>query len=344
MNKPFNKESLLQKVAFLCNKGQENGLWAGNVIAAGNSEKELFRYVSGIADPASGRKMTYDTIFDIASVTKVLGTTTLLAIAHEKKLLDIDKPMTEFLPEFTGKTYGNPAIRDFALHTAGMGVWYPHYPNRQTEMMKGILQQDAEREKNVLFKYSCLNFLLLSFLLRKVYGKDLADVADELIFHKLDMKDTSWCDSKDVSRTVRTINAAPGVISDFGAGNMYPVAVGNAGIFSTAEDMGKFAASLLRYGEKIMEKATAEKLLFTSSSHPAVGRRHAVGWDMDKEMLPKEFSDQGVFHSGWTGQTFWLDPGKNIYITVLTNRMGDHAEAKNLRRDIGFAIAETLLA
>lgn len=344
MTVAFDREELLQKVELICNDAQAENLWAGNVIVAGNGEKELFRYVSGIADPASGRKMTYDTIFDIASVTKVLGTATLLAIAHEKKLLDIDEPITKYLPEFTGKTCGNPSIRDFSMHTAGMGVWYPHFRNRQMEMMEGILKLDAEREKGVLFKYSCLNFLLLSFLLRKVYGKDLAKVADELIFSKLAMKDSSWCDSKDVDRTIRTVNAAPGVISDFGALDMYPVATGNAGIFSTAEDMGKFARSLLHYGEKIMEKGTAEKLLFTSGSQPAVGRRHAVGWDMGEEMLPKEFSRQGVFHSGWTGQTFWLDPGKDIYIAVLTNRMGDHARAKDFRRKIGFTIAGTLLA
>ena len=344
MGSAFDKESLLQKVELLCREAQTEGLWAGNVIAAGNADGELFRYVSGIADPASNRKMTYDTIFDIASVTKVLGTTTLLAIAHEKKLLDIDESITKYLPEFTGKTYGNPTIRDISMHTAGMGIWYPHFRNRQTEMMEGILKLDAEREKGVLFKYSCLNFLLLSFLLRKVYGKDLATVAEELIFRKLSMKDSSWCDSKDVSRTIRTINAAPGVISDFGALDMYPVATGNAGIFTTAEDMGKFARSLLHYGEKIMAKETAEKLLFTSCSHPAVARRHAVGWDMGKEMLPAEFSSQGVFHSGWTGQTFWLDPGKNIYMAVLTNRMGDHTQAKEFRRKIGFTIAGTLLA
>lgn len=340
----FDSGKLLQKVEVLCKRGQSEGLWAGNVIAAGNGEKELFRYVDGIADPATGRKMTYDTIFDIASVTKVLGTTTLLAIAHEKKLIDIDEPLTKYLPEFTGKTSGDPAIRAFSMHTAGMGIWYPHYPHKQNEMKNDILKVDAERENGVLFQYSCLNFILLSFLLQKVFAKDLAIAAKELIFDKLDMKDTSWCNSKDVSRTIRSINADPGVISDFGANEMYPVATGNAGIFSTAEDMGKFARSLLHYGENLMEKETAEKLLFTSSSPAAVERRHAVGWDMGQEMLPEEFSSQGVFHSGFTGQTFWLDPGKNIYITVLTNRMGDHAEAKYLRRDIGFAIAETLLA
>ena len=75
MGVAFDKENLLLKVKDLCEKGQKNGLWAGNVIVAGNGEEELFRYVDGIADPASGRRMTYDTIFDIASVTKVLGTT-----------------------------------------------------------------------------------------------------------------------------------------------------------------------------------------------------------------------------------------------------------------------------
>ena len=344
MNNSFDKDLLLQKVETLCRKGQESGLWAGNVIVAGNSEQELFRYADGIADPASGRKMTYDTIFDIASVTKVLGTAALLAIAHEKKLLDIDAPLTEYLPEFTGKTCGNPSIRDFSMHTAGMGIWYPHYINRQDEMRRDILKQDAECKKNTVFKYSCLNFLLLSFLLCKVFGKDLAIAAKELIFDKLDMKDSSWCDPVDKSRTIRTINAAPGTISDFGAMEMYPVATGNAGIFTTAEDIGKFARSMLKYGEKIMEKATAENLLFRSATSPAVARRHAVGWDMGEEMLPEGFSRQGVFHSGWTGQTLWLDPEKNIYIAVLTNRMGDHTQSKYLRRDIGFAIAGTLLA
>ncbi|MBO4304861.1 MAG: beta-lactamase family protein [Lentisphaeria bacterium] len=339
----FDEEALLRKVKSLCTKGRESGLWAGSVIVAGDREKELFRYVEGIADPASGRRMTYETIFDMASVTKVMGTATLLAIAHERRLLDIDAPLKKFLPEFTGKTYGEPTIRDFSMHTAGMGIWYPHFLNDQKRMKEDILRLDAECERNTLFKYSCLNFLLLSFLLRKVLGRDLADAAKELIFDKLGMKDTLWCDSPDKSRTIRSINADPGTISDFGALDMYPVAVGNAGIFSSPEDVGRFARCMLEYGKGIMKKETAEKLLFTSSSVPAIGRRHAVGWDMGSEMLPEGFSSRGVFHSGWTGQTLWIDPGTGVYMAVLTNRMGDHTEAKLMRRDIGFAVAAAFL-
>lgn len=340
----WDKDRLAEKVREYSLQGMAKGLWAGNVIVAGNAEEELFRYVDGIADPATGRKMSYDTIFDIASVTKVMGTATLLAIAHDKGLLDIDEPFRKYLPEYKGKTYGEPTVRDLSMHTAGMGIYYPHYINKQVEMKKDILLLDAECEKNTVFKYSCLNFILLSFLLQNVYGKDLATVAKELIFDPLDMKDTEWCDTVDVKRTIRTINAAPGTISDFGALEMYPVAIGNAGIFSTAKDVGKFARCLLHYGEKIMKKETAEKLLFTSSSLPEVARRHAVGWDMGEEMIPEKFSLQGVFHSGWTGQTLWVDPGTGIYMAVLTNRMGDHTEAKYLRRDIGFTIADAIYA
>lgn len=314
-----------------------NGLIDGAVVLAGNKEKDLLYEAFGVADHENHFPMQKNTIFDIASLTKVFGTNAILLKAIEAGLVDLDRPFTEFLNDFSGKINGKVTIRDLATHTSGVNASYCHHGS-PSEMRKGILNVDFLLPPQQNYQYTCTNLILIGLLLEQVYGQNLDILGKRLIFDPLKMRETRWVLPPEgcLDRTIRTINADPGIISDFGAKAYFPCPLGNAGIFSTAEDLARYIRALFSgfYPKRIT------KLCFENISPARVGHPHAIGWNMAPEMVPSGFSKTTVHHSGWTGQSVWIDPQKECFIIVLTNRMGDWAMAKEGRK----MIAEDILS
>lgn len=317
-------------------------LIGGAVVIAGNHEKNLILQADGIADWESGLPMTTDTVFDIASLTKVVGTNSVLLFAIADGLLDLDQPFTDYLPEFTGKMSGPVKVRDLAQHISGVNIRYCHTETHD-EMFKGILDVDFPFSVGERFQYTCTNYILLGFMLERIYGKKLNEIADERLFKPLGMTDTNWTQPTDglLPRTIRTINADPGIISDFGARAYFPRPLGNAGIFSTAADLAKFARMMLRNDGIIFPQAILD-FCFTNFNPPSVQHPRSIGWDMASEMIPDGFSDQTITHSGWSGQTMWVDRGTDRFVIVLTNRKGDWAQAKIGRKEIAAEVLTML--
>ena len=316
------------------------GLIDGAVVLAGNLEQDLFAGAWGYADKRSGRAMTPDTIFDLASVTKAVGTNSVLLAALADGLLDLDRPFTDYLPEFSGKRFGPVTVRELALHISGVDINYCN-TGPASEMYRKILAVDFLKPPRTEYQYTCTNYILIGFLLEKLCGQTLAEIASERVFRPLGMNDTNWTEpvSGGLPRTIRTINADPGIISDPGARNFAPRPFGNAGIFSTAADLAKYARMMLRNDGTIFPPEILQ-LCFTDFNPPQVAHPHSVGWDKMPDMIPAGLSDRTVFHNGWTGQTVWIDPGTDRFVIVLTNRMQSWDRAKYGRK----AIAEEILA
>ncbi len=317
----------------------KSGLIGGAVVLVGDPDKDLFSYAAGCADWETGLPMTQNTVFDIASVTKVVGTNSVLLAAIADGLVDLDKPFTDYLPDFTGEMQQTVKVRDLAQHISGINIRY-HHTGSHEEMYRGILNVDFPYPPGVRFEYTCTNYIILGFLLEKVYGRRLDEIATERIFRPLGMTETNWTKPLEAlqGRTIRTINAAPGIISDFGAQAYFPRPFGNAGLFSTAADLAKFARMMLRNDGSIFPENILN-LCFTNFNPPDITPR-AIGWNMAPALIPDALSSRTVFHSGWTGQTFWLDPGTKRFVIVLTNRRDDWGEAQLGRK----AIAEEALS
>lgn len=322
----------------------QKGIIDGAVVLAGTPEKELFSHVSGTADRNTGRKMTRDTIFDIASVTKAAGTNTSLLLCMEDGKIDPDAPFTEYLKGYHGKLIESVTIRQLSTHHSGINIQYAHCRDDK-KMTEGLLSTDFLYPPMTRFEYTCTNYIFLGLIIEAVTGKLLSEFAQERIFTPLKMKNTRWGEpvAGGVSRTIRTINADPGVISDYGAQEYHPHPAGNAGIFSTADDLAKLCSSLLTGGKGLFRHPETANDCFDFCVTPGNGiRPHAFGWDKEPSFLPKGCSPETVYHSGWTGQTVWMDPVKQRYIIVLTNRFGDWQEAKNGRKHIAEEVLKTL--
>ena len=316
------------------------GLIDGCVVLAGNLKQDLFAGAWGFADKTRQVPMAMDTIFDIASVTKAIGTNSVLLAALADGLIELDRPFTDYLPEFTGKQFGPVTVRELALHISGVDIGYCN-TGTPSLMREKILAVDFLKPPRAEYQYTCTNYILIGFLLEKIYGQNLAETAFERVFRPLQMNETGWTApvSGGSSRTIRTINADPGIISDPGARNYAPLPFGNAGIFTTAADLARYARMMLRNDGTVFPPHILN-LCFTDLNPPQVAHPHSIGWDKMPDMIPAGLSDQTVFHNGWTGQTLWIDPGTERFVMVLTNRMKAWDRAKFGRKEI----AEEILA
>ena len=298
------------------------GLIDGAVVLGGTGTEDFRRGAYGIADRMKQAPMQFDSVFDIASLTKVTGTAVLLAFCVEEGIIDLDAPFTEYLP-YHGRLFSPVTVRQLATHYSGIQINYPYFPGEEKKMIEAILSLDFVRPPMTEYEYTCTNYILLGFLIERVMKKPLEQLAEERIFRPLGMNDTKWGAPVDgaLSRTIRTINAAPGVISDHGARAIAPHRIGNAGIFSTASDLAKFCRMMLGEGKGLFRSETME--LFFRNQAPQGMTARSLGWNLDKTGIPRGFSSATIFHTGWTGQSMWIDPETGRFLLVLTNRFGE---------------------
>ncbi|HEV8415488.1 MAG TPA: exo-beta-N-acetylmuramidase NamZ domain-containing protein [Bryobacteraceae bacterium] len=307
-----------------------DGLIPGAVIIIGHDGKIVHRMAYGARALVPARETaTVDTIYDIASLTKVVATTPAIMKLYEQGKIKIDDPVTKYLPEFQGGK-SNITIRNLMTHYSGLRPDLdidPAWSGYDTGIGKALIDKPAgpPGEK---FVYSDINFELLGEIVRRVSGKPLDQFAREQIFEPLGMRNTTFDPAASfVSRIAPTeLDAATGkplrgVVHDPTARYMGGVA-GHAGVFSIADDIARYAQAML--DRRFFQSATVE--LFTSPAsppdHPIL---RGLGWDIDSpyssnrgDIFPRGTS---YGHTGFTGPSVWIDPGSKSFVVIMTNRV-----------------------
>lgn len=307
------------------------GLIPGAVLLIGHNHEIVYHkaYGSKSLIPAK-TPMTEDTIFDAASLTKVIATTSAMMKLVEQGKVTIADPVTRYLPEFqAGRS--TITVRDLLVHFSGLRPdvdLKPKWSGYDTGIQLALTDKPATLP-GAKFVYSDINFLLLGEIVRRVSGKPLDEYTQEILFGPLGMQDTrfnppaSW-----QSRIAPTEQeeGAPwlGVVHDPTARYMGGVA-GHAGLFTTAQDLSHFAEMLLLEGEykgaHLFSAATIRKFTSPNSpSHQPIVR--GLGWDIDSPYSgPRgELFPIGSFgHTGFTGTSLWVDPMSSTYVVLLTN-------------------------
>jgi uncharacterized protein YbbC (DUF1343 family)/CubicO group peptidase (beta-lactamase class C family) len=308
------------------------------------------RAVEPTAEPT-----TADTIFDAASLTKVIATTTAIMKLIEVGKLTFDTPVSEVIPEFTGAGKEAITIRQLLTHTSGLR---PGIPLARWTGADGAVTQASQEPlpaaPGTAFRYSDINFILLGAVVHRVSGKTLDAFCAEEIFGPLGMHDTSFNPPETLRPRIAPTEREGagllrGVVHDPTARRMGGVA-GHAGLFSTASDLARFARMLLGRGElegtRILKAETVA--LMTSVQTPeAVSARRGFGWDIDSPYAGPRgawFPIGSYGHTGWTGGSFWIDPFSRTFVIFLSNR-NHPTEAGNvvqLRRSISTLTAEAI--
>ncbi len=315
-----------------------SGLIPGAVLVIGHDGAVVYRKAYGERSLIPQREpMTVDTIFDAASLTKVIATTPSLMKLFEQGKLRIDDPVTRYLPEFQGGK-SDIEIRDLMTHFSGLRPdldLKPAWSGYQTGIQRALVGKPV-RPPGLRFVYSDINFILLGEIVHRLSGQMLSDFARENIFKPLGMQDSTFQPPASLLSRIAPTEIDPdtgkplrGAVHDDTSRYMGGVA-GHAGLFTTADDLAKFAQMMLDRGEaggtRLFNAATVDK--FTSPASPADQPiLRGLGWDIDSPYSGNRgelFPIGSYGHTGFTGTSVWMDPTSRTYIILLTNVVHPH--------------------
>ena len=324
----------------------------GGVLLVGQGDQILHRKVLGWrATVPTPELMTADTIFDIASLTKVVATTPSVLRLWEMGKVDLNAPLGHYLKEFNTAAYQDVTVARLLTHSAGM----PDLPSREA-MMRGFPEAARLQAKVGLavapggtFLYSDTGFILLGELVRRVSGEPLDRFAQRHFYTPLSMRDTAfappaaWRKRTAPTEVVNAHGPLRGVVHDGNSRLLHGVA-GHAGVFSTAADLSRYCRMLLAGGQLGGKRYLKESTVRAMFAPHVIGEStRGLGWDMASpysRTLGAYFPSGSVGHTGFTGTAIWMDPASHVYMILLTNRVhpygkGDVAE---LRRRISAAV------
>ncbi len=325
----------------------------GAVLVVGHDGRVIYRKAYGHrALEPKPEGMTLDTVFDLASLTKVIATTTAVMQLVELGKVRMNDPVAKYLPEFAQNGKEDITVRQLMTHYSGLepdlDLKMP-WEKKETAYAMAF----AETPQNPAgsgFVYSDINFIVLGALVERVSGETLDAYTTKHIFAPLKMTHTrfvppaSWRSKTAPTQYDENEHMLRGEVHDPTARRMGGVA-GHAGLFSTADDLAKFAQTLLNGGDGILSAAAVAKMT-SPEQPPAAPVLRGFGWDIDSPFSSNrgDLLPVGSFgHTGFTGTSMWIDPTTQTYIILLTNAVhprGGNAVA--LRSKVATEVAAAL--
>jgi serine-type D-Ala-D-Ala carboxypeptidase len=282
---------------------------------------------------ATSPAVTAETVYDLASVTKVIATTAACMILYEQGVFNLDQPLIELLPDFAGQQDGalrrQVTLRMLLAHSSGLPAYVKLFQtaHNKDELLHQALRVPLTAAPGTRAEYSDIGFILLGEVLQKLSGEALDQFCRREIFAKLNLADTCFNPRASLKLAIppteddRTFRhrLIQGEVNDENAFVMGGVA-GHAGCFSTALDVSVFAQCMLEGGSPLVKKETLE--IFTCRQDSPPGSSRALGWDTPSQpsQSGKYFSSRSYGHLGYTGTSLWIDPDRQLSVTLLTNR------------------------
>lgn len=318
----------------------------------------------------NSEKVTKETLYDLASLTKVVATTPAIMKLYEMKKLDINDKVSGYIPEFANNGKEDITIANLLLHNSGLKAWIPFYQtcSGKEDILNTIYNISLEYTPETKTVYSDLNAVLLGEIVERVSGKSLDAFCKEYIFEPLDMSNTTFNpagDKKMLSAPTENdsywrMKQLQGDVHDECAYLMGGVS-GNAGLFSTAEDLSHYMDMMIHKGvyfnphsrvlreETMFETATIE-LFTTKYSGYNYDNSRALGWDTKpaatrstRSQCGELISENCFGHTGYTGTSVWYDKDRDLLIIFLTNRVyptRENSVMKDFRPDLHNMIVE----
>ena len=314
--------------------------------------------------------ITPATLFDLASLTKVLATTTMGMLLYERGLLDLDIPLAAIIPEFTsGATSTDPRRREVTLrmllaHSSGLPAYEKLFlkARNRDALLEAAFTTALTADPSSRVEYSDIGFIILGVALERIAEEPLDRFCQREIFGPLGMTHTTFNPPpearKHIPPTANEEESGPGAatggtfrkriiqgeVQDENASMLGGVA-GHAGLFSSAEDVAKFAHALLNGGTPVLRRETIA--LFTRRESAPAGTSRTLGWDTPSRpsQSGRHFGPNSFGHLGYTGTSVWIDPDRHLSITLLTNRTWpdcSNQAIKVVRPKFHDAVAEAL--
>ena len=338
--------------------GLEQGAAPGAALAVGRFGRLVHLKGYGAIDYAAGAETTDPTtIYDLASLTKIVATTTAAMILEEEGKLDLSRTVQSYLPEFDAPDKAAITVRMLLTHRGGLEAFAPLWRDTKgrSEYLTQINTRPLRGAPGTLVVYSDWDFVLMGLIIERITGTTLDAFTAARVFGPLGMSSTRFApDTTDAAVMRRVAYTAldtlrgqlHGSVHDPNAWALGGVA-GHAGLFGSARDLAVFAQMLLNggtyAGTRIVKPTTVAR--WTTSQDPASSR--ALGWDSPSAVSSagRYFSPRSFGHTGYTGTSMWVDPERGLFVVLLMNRVNSRGEATRhvqLRRDVADAVQSSL--
>ncbi|HLQ69061.1 MAG TPA: serine hydrolase domain-containing protein [Gemmatimonadales bacterium] len=338
---PAPQRGFAPVVAYL--RSQVDSAFPGGVVAVGFRDSVVLLAAVGHYSANDPRPVTPETIYDLASLTKVIALTTECILLVDQGNLDLDAPVQRYLPEFRGPMKDQVTIRHLLTHSAGLAADLPLFDSTRTReaALRMVDTSPLLSPPGTRFVYSDLSAIVLMQVVERITGRPFDQVLASDVFGPLGMTATRfvppqiWHDRiapTEVDTFFRH-RLLIGEVHDESAARLGGVS-GNAGLFSNAPDLARFAAWLLRTRQGVLApgwqpgvippKLSSELVrAFTTRQNIPPGSSRALGWDTPSELSSAgtKMGPNAFGHTGFTGTSIWFDPDRNVFIILLTNRV-----------------------
>jgi beta-N-acetylhexosaminidase len=356
----------LQPAFDLLDRAVANDAFPGGVLALGlNDDLVVHPFGKSTRDPKAA-PVDAGTIYDVASLTKAIVTTTSAMILVQQKRLDLDAPVSRYLPEWTPAAKSDPdaawrsrvTVRMLLLHNSGLPAHRDFYKQADghDRMIALVAAEPLIHEPGRQVEYTDLGFILLGEILERLTGESLDHFAQERIFKPLGMENSLYNPPAKLRANIAPTendvdfrkHLLVGEVHDENAWALGGVS-GNAGLFSTAGDVAVFAQMILNGGiyghHRVVSRATIQQ--FTARQTIGDSAR-TLGWDVPTPPISSAgqyFSPTSFGHTGFTGTSLWIDPERDLFVVLLTNRVNPtraNEQIRQVRPALHDAIIESL--
>ena len=320
----------------------------GVVAAVGQGQATLGQWVAGQADRTSGRPMRADTVFDLASLTKVVATTTVTLALAGRDELKLGDPVADYLPDARACRDGRVTIAHLLTHTSGLpaGRTFHRWCGSRAELLGDLYQTPLDEPPGSRVAYSDPGFMLLGEVVAAVAGEPLDAAVRRLVTGPLGMTGTGFRPNGPAERFAATEcrgdgTAWTGTVHDENARLMGGVA-GHAGLFAPAADLARFTAWWVSTDDAVVPAALRQAAASCQTGSP--GGRRGYGWACPGDafdILGGGWPPTAVSHTGFTGTSLALDPPSGAWVVLLTNAVHagrDAAPVTALRRAVHEAV------
>ena len=333
----------------------ERGAFPGGVLAVGYRGKLAYLKPFGrLSYDAGAPPVTAETIYDLASLTKVLATTVMAMILVDESDLDLDKPVVDYLPRFVGPDKEKVTVRQLLTHSSGIVAYGDLYNEIRGKKayLERIQGMELDYEPGTKSVYSDYGMILLGEILERVAGQPMDVFLEKRVYGPLGMKDTGFLPDDDLLERIAPTEDDPwrgymvrGEVHDENAHALGGIAP-HAGLFSTATDLARFLQMILNGGVFEHQRVVSREIVETWTRRAGVpGSDRAIGWDTksaENSSAGRYFSPDSFGHLGYTGTSMWVDPQRDLFVILLTNRVHPTRE-NNLIRQARPAVADAVV-
>jgi serine-type D-Ala-D-Ala carboxypeptidase len=345
------EQMCFQKVSQLIEKMILDEHIPGAVIGVTTAEKTIYKQSFGYSHYGEKLKMTEETIFDLASLTKVTATLPSILQLLDQGEIELDDPVSYYLPEFM-RDHQDITIKHLLTHSSGFQpeIKFHLHNIKVSETINTIAQIKEKKSPGEEVIYSDLNYILLGKIVEKVTGMSLANYTTKNIIEPLGMKDTYFNPPKYEKERIAATEYIES-LNDYRWGEVHDENTfhfggisGHAGLFSTLEDLALYARMILNggllNGRRILTSKSIS--LSTSSFTQGLNLNRGLGWELYKSpSFSGQFLQDGFGHTGFTGTSIWFSKENNYSIILLTNRVhfGRETNISRMRRIVHNLIA-----